>query len=111
VAETLLVRVLAAVHQRAASRAPRPAGAADPAPGRVPEQRGPAPGLPACLTDPGVITAILIAALAVLAIIAGTVAPAPEYVLVIHDGRAGCVPAAATAKFAHVSQVITVSGC
>ncbi|HEY3977629.1 MAG TPA: hypothetical protein VGM79_10185 [Streptosporangiaceae bacterium] len=30
----------------------------------------------------GVITAILIAALAVLAIIAGTVAPAPEYVLV-----------------------------
>jgi hypothetical protein len=59
----------------------------------------------------GVVTAVLIAVLAVLAIIGGTVAPAPDYVLVIHNGRTACVPAAATAKFTHVSQVITVSGC
>jgi hypothetical protein len=59
----------------------------------------------------GVITAILIAVLAVLTIIAGTLAPAPADVLVIHNGRIACVPAPASTKFTHVSQVITVSGC
>jgi hypothetical protein len=59
----------------------------------------------------GVVTAILIAVLAVLAVIAGTVAPAPVDVLVIHDGRTACVPAHSSTKFTHVSQVIPVSGC
>jgi hypothetical protein len=59
----------------------------------------------------GVVTAILIAVLAVLAVIAGTVAPAPVDVLVIHNGRTACVPAHVSTKFTHVSQVIPVNGC
>lgn len=59
----------------------------------------------------GVVTAVLIAVLAVLAIIGGTVAPAPDYVLVIHNGRTACVPAAASTRYTQVSQVITVSSC
>jgi hypothetical protein len=59
----------------------------------------------------GIVTAGLIAALAVLAIIAGTIAPAPADVIVIHSGRSACVPAAAIGDFTHVSQVIPVSSC
>jgi hypothetical protein len=59
----------------------------------------------------GIVTAALIAALAVLAIISGTIAPAPADVIVIHSGRSACVPAGATGAFTHVSQVIPVSSC
>ena len=59
----------------------------------------------------GVVTALLIAILAVFAVIAGTIAPAPAEVIVIHGGRATCVAAADTGKLADVSQVIPVSSC
>lgn len=56
-------------------------------------------------------TALLIAMLAVLAVIAGTISPAPTEVIVIHGGRATCISAADSEKLANVSQVIPVSGC
>ncbi len=59
----------------------------------------------------GVVTALLIAMLAVLAVIAGTISPAPAEVIVIHGGRATCVSAADSEKLARVSQVIPVSSC
>jgi hypothetical protein len=44
--------------------------------------------------------------LAVLAVIAGTISPAPTEVIVIHGGRATCISAADSEKLANVSQVI-----
>jgi hypothetical protein len=45
----------------------------------------------------------------VLAVIAGTIAPAPVEMIVIHDGHSTCVSAADSGKLAHVSQVIPVN--
>ncbi len=59
----------------------------------------------------GVATALLIGMQVVLVVIAGTVAPVPTEVIVIHGGRATCVSTADTKKLAHVSQVIPVSSC
>jgi hypothetical protein len=59
----------------------------------------------------GVATALLIAMLAILAVIAGTISPVPTEVIVIHGGRATCIAAADSGKLANVSQVIPVSGC
>jgi hypothetical protein len=59
----------------------------------------------------GVATAVLIAMLAVLAVVAGTIAPAPSEVIVIHDGRSPCVSAADSGKLAHVSRVVPVNSC
>ena len=59
----------------------------------------------------GVVTAFLIGMLVVLVVIAGTVAPVPTEVIVIHGGRATCVSTADTGELAHVSQVIPVSSC
>lgn len=59
----------------------------------------------------GVAAAVFIAMLAVLAVIAGTVAPASTDVIVIHGGRSTCVSSASSSKFVRVSQVIPVSSC
>ena len=55
--------------------------------------------------------AALIAVLAVLAVIAGTVSPAPAEVIVIHHGRISCGRAGDNGKYAGVTQVIPVSSC
>jgi hypothetical protein len=59
----------------------------------------------------GVASAILISVLAVVAVIAGTVSPAPAEVIVIHNGQPSCVTTAASSTFAHVTQIIPVNGC
>lgn len=59
----------------------------------------------------GVIAAGLIALLAIVAVIAGTVSPVPTQVIVIHNGRLSCGPVSASRTFTGVTQVVTVSGC
>lgn len=59
----------------------------------------------------GVVTALLIGMLVVLVVIAGTVAPVPTEVIVIHGGRVTCVTAADSKKLTDVSRVIPVSRC
>lgn len=59
----------------------------------------------------GVIAAGLIALLAIVAVIAGTVSPVPTEVIVVHDGRLSCGPVSASLMFTGVTQVMTVSGC
>lgn len=59
----------------------------------------------------GVITAALIAALAVLAVIAGTYAPAPADVIVVHDGQSTCTPTGDIGTYKGVTQVIPVNSC
>ncbi|MGO9078355.1 MAG: hypothetical protein ACLQDY_04860 [Streptosporangiaceae bacterium] len=59
----------------------------------------------------GVIAAALIAVLAIMAVIAGTVSPAPAEVIVIHHGRTNCVPASNHLKYTGVTQVIPVNSC
>ena len=59
----------------------------------------------------GVFAAFFIAALAIVAVIAGTVAPAPSDVVVVYHGRFRCVPVGDYAKYTGVTQVISVSSC
>ncbi len=59
----------------------------------------------------GVIAAALIAVLAIMAVIAGTVSPAPAEVIVIHHGLTSCVPASNHLKYTGVTQVIPVNSC
>jgi hypothetical protein len=59
----------------------------------------------------GVIAAGLIALLAILAVIAGTVSPAPAQVIVIHHGRVGCGPVSRSMTYTGVTQVIPVTHC
>jgi hypothetical protein len=59
----------------------------------------------------GVTAAGLIALLAIVAVIAGTVSPVPTEVIVVHNGRLTCGPVSASRMFTGVTQVMTVSGC
>jgi hypothetical protein len=59
----------------------------------------------------GVIAAGLIAVLAIVAVIAGTVSPVPTVVIVVHHGRLTCAPVGESQRFTGVTQVITVSSC
>ncbi len=59
----------------------------------------------------GVIAAGLIALLAIVAVIAGTVSPVPTEVLVVHHGRLSCGPVSEGRMFTGVTQVMTVSSC
>jgi len=59
----------------------------------------------------GVAAAVLIAALAIVAVRAGTVAPAPSEVIVVHSGRLSCVPASNNLTYKGVTQVVPVSSC
>jgi hypothetical protein len=59
----------------------------------------------------GVVAASLIAVLAIVATIAGTVSPAPSEVIVVYHGRFSCVPAADSAKYTGVTQVVPVNSC
>lgn len=59
----------------------------------------------------GVAAAALIALLTIVAIIAGTVSPAPSVVIVVHHGQLTCGPVSDTTKYTGVTQVISVSNC
>lgn len=59
----------------------------------------------------GVVAASLIAVLAIVATIAGTVSPAPSEVIVVYHGRFSCVPVADNAKYTGVTQVVPVNSC
>lgn len=59
----------------------------------------------------GVIAAALIAVLAIMAVIAGTVSPALTEVIVVHHGQTNCVPASNNLKYTGVTQVVPVSSC
>ena len=59
----------------------------------------------------GMAAAIMIAVLAIAAIIAGTIAPAPSEVIVVYHGRFTCVPVADNAKYTNVTQVVPVNSC
>jgi hypothetical protein len=59
----------------------------------------------------GVIAAGLIALLAIVAVIAGTVSPVPTEVIVVHHGRLSCGPVSESRMFTGVTQVMTVSSC
>jgi hypothetical protein len=59
----------------------------------------------------GVITAVLIGAVAVVAVFAGTFAPAPPDVIVVHNGRVSCGPVSTVQRYAGVTQVTSVNNC
>ena len=59
----------------------------------------------------GVIAAGLIALLAILAVIAGTVSPPPSEVIVVHHGRLTCGPVGDSSKDTGITQVIPVNSC
>jgi hypothetical protein len=59
----------------------------------------------------GVVTAGLIAVLAIVAVIAGTVSPAPSEVVVVHHGRSSCVPVGDAGRYTNVTQVVPVNSC
>lgn len=59
----------------------------------------------------GVLAAALIALLAIVAIMAGTVSPAPSYVIVVHHGRVSCSAVTQSGTFTGVTQVVTVGNC
>jgi hypothetical protein len=59
----------------------------------------------------GVIAAGLIALLAIMAVIAGTTAPVPADVMVVHDGHVDCGPTSQSHEFTRVTEVISVSRC
>jgi hypothetical protein len=59
----------------------------------------------------GMVAAGLIAVLAIVALIAGTVSPAPSEVIVVYHGRFTCVPVDDNAKYTGVTQVVPVNSC
>jgi hypothetical protein len=59
----------------------------------------------------GVFAAAFIAVLAIVAVVAGTVAPAPTDVIVVHHGRLICGPVGDTTKYADVTHVVPVTSC
>jgi hypothetical protein len=59
----------------------------------------------------GVVAAALIALLAVVAVIAGTVSPAPVYVIVVHQGQLTCGAVDTNTHYKGVTQVVTVNKC
>jgi hypothetical protein len=59
----------------------------------------------------GVIAAGLIAVLAIVAVVAGTVAPVPTDVMVVHHGHVTCGPTSQFHEFTGVTEVIAVNSC
>jgi hypothetical protein len=59
----------------------------------------------------GVVTAGLIALLVIVAVIAGTVAPTPTDVIVVHQGRISCGTVTAGTGEKGVTQVVPVTSC
>ena len=59
----------------------------------------------------GVIVAGLIALLAIVAVIAGTVSPPPSEVIVVHHGLLTCGPVSDSTTYKGVTQVIPVTNC
>jgi hypothetical protein len=59
----------------------------------------------------GVAAAGLIALLAIVAVIAGTISPVPTEVIVVHHGRLSCGPVSGSKMFTGVTQVMPVSSC
>jgi hypothetical protein len=59
----------------------------------------------------GILTAAVIAALAVVILLEGAIAPAPADIMVIHGGRLTCGPVSATLQYSDVTRVVPVTGC
>jgi hypothetical protein len=59
----------------------------------------------------GVFAAAFIAVLAVVAVVAGTVAPAPSDVIVVHHGQLTCGPVSGSTKYTDVTSVVPVTSC
>ena len=59
----------------------------------------------------GVFAAVVIAVLAIVAVLAGTVAPAPSDVIVVHNGQLTCGPFSESSKATDVTQVVPVTSC
>jgi membrane protein YqaA with SNARE-associated domain len=59
----------------------------------------------------GVFAAVFIAVLAIVAVVAGTVAPAPSDVIVVQHGRLICGPVGDTTKYTDVTHVVPVTSC
>jgi hypothetical protein len=59
----------------------------------------------------GVFAAVFIAALAIVAVVAGTVAPAPSDVIVVHNGQLTCGPVVDSTKYTDVTNVVPVTSC
>jgi hypothetical protein len=59
----------------------------------------------------GVFAAVFIAVLAIVAVVAGTIAPAPSDVIVVHHGQLTCGPVGDTTKFTDVTHVVPVTSC
>lgn len=59
----------------------------------------------------GVFAAVFIAVLAIVAVVAGTVAPAPSDVIVVHNGQLTCGPVVTSTKYTDVTNVVPVTSC
>jgi hypothetical protein len=59
----------------------------------------------------GVFAAVFIAILAIVAVVAGTVAPAPSDVIVVHHGQLSCGPVVDSTKYTDVTHVVPVTSC
>jgi hypothetical protein len=59
----------------------------------------------------GVFAAVFIAVLAIAAVLAGTVAPAPSDVIVVHNGQLTCGPFSESSAATDVTQVVPVTSC
>jgi hypothetical protein len=59
----------------------------------------------------GVFAAVFIAVLAVVAVVAGTVAPAASDVIVVHHGQLTCGPVSDNTKYTDVTNVVPVTSC
>lgn len=59
----------------------------------------------------GVFAAVFIAVLAIVAVVAGTVAPAPSDVIVVHHGQVTCGPVSDSTKYTDVTHVVPVTSC
>jgi hypothetical protein len=59
----------------------------------------------------GVFSAVFIAALAIVAVVAGTVAPAPSDVIVVHNGQITCGSVVDSTKYTDVTNVVPVTSC
>jgi hypothetical protein len=59
----------------------------------------------------GVFAAVFIAVLAIVAVLAGTIAPAPSDVIVVHQGQLTCGPFSESAGDTGVTQVVPVTSC
>ena len=59
----------------------------------------------------GVFAAAFIALLAIVPVVAGTVAPPPSDVIVVHHGQVTCGPVGGSTKYTDVTNVVPVTSC